>query len=84
MTTPVKVLTPLLEGLVLRAHHTAVCVEDFEKARAFFTDVIGMRVEGAMDHRSEPALGVVVGLPGAVIRWAMLEFFGYRIELLAH
>ena len=46
MTTPVKVLTPLLEGLVLRAHHTAVCVEDFEKARAFFTDVIGMRVEG--------------------------------------
>jgi catechol 2,3-dioxygenase-like lactoylglutathione lyase family enzyme len=43
-----------------------------------------MRVEGEMDHRSEPALGVVVGLPGAVIRWAMLEFFGYRIELFKY
>ena len=81
---PVKASPPLLDGLVLRAHHTAVCVEDFEKARAFFTDVIGMRVEGEMDHRSEPALGVVVGLPGAVIRWSMLEFFGYRIELFKY
>ena len=26
---PVKASPPLLDGLVLRAHHTAVCVEDF-------------------------------------------------------
>lgn len=77
-------VTPLLDGLVIRAHHTAVCVQDFEAARAFFTDVIGMRLEAEMDHRSEPNLGVVVGLPGAVIRWAMLEFFGYRIELFKY
>lgn len=75
---------PLLDGLVIRAHHTAVCVDDFEAARRFFTDVIGMRVEGEMDQRGEPALGVVVGLPGAVIRWAMLEFFGYRVELFKY
>lgn len=81
MTTPP---TPLLDGLVLRAHHTAVCVNDFDAARAFFTDVIGMRLEGEMDQRGEPALGVVVGLPGALIRWAMLEFFGYRIELFKY
>lgn len=81
MTSPA---TPLLDGLVVRPHHTALCVEDFEAARAFFTDLIGMRVEGEMDQRSEPALGVVVGLPGAVIRWAMLELQGYRVELFKY
>ncbi|MFZ9390601.1 MAG: VOC family protein [Burkholderiaceae bacterium] len=75
---------PLLDGLVLRAHHTAVCVENFDNAREFFTEIIGMQIEAEMDQRSEPALGVVVGLPGAVIRWAMLEFFGYRIELFKY
>jgi len=84
MTIPTSHTPALLDGLVLRAHHTAVCVNDFDAARAFFTDVIGMRIEGEMDHRGEPALGVVVGLPGAVIRWAMLEFFGYRIELFKY
>mgnify|MGYP001320502237 CR=1 FL=1 len=81
MATPAS---PLLDGLVLRPHHTALCVDDFDAARAFFTDLIGMRVEGEMDQRDEPALGVVVGLPGAVIRWAMLELQGYRIELFKY
>lgn len=76
--------TPLLEGLMIRPHHTAVSVADFEAARAFFTDVIGMRLEGEMDRRGERELGVVVGLPGAVIRWAMLELAGYRIELFKY
>ena len=75
---------PLLDGLVIRAHHTAVSVNDYEAARAFFTDVIGMRVENEMDRRNEPELGIVVGLPGAVIRWSMLEFFGYRVELFKY
>jgi len=74
----------LLDGLILRAHHTAICVENFENAREFFTEIVGMQVEAEMDQRSEPALGVVVGLPGAVIRWAMLEFFGYRVELFKY
>lgn len=75
---------PLLDGLVLRPHHTALCVDDFDAARAFFTDLIGMQVEGEMDQRGEPGLGVVVGLPGARIRWAMLELQGYRIELFKY
>ena len=74
----------LLDGLILRAHHTAICVENFESARDFFTEIVGMKIEAEMDQRSEPALGVVVGLPGAIIRWAMLEFFGYRIELFKY
>ncbi|MCA0239539.1 MAG: VOC family protein [Proteobacteria bacterium] len=81
MTTTNK---PLLDGLVMRPHHTALCVDDFEAARAFFTELIGMRVEGEMDQRGEPELGLVVGLPGALIRWAMLELQGYRVELFKY
>ena len=78
------VTTPLLEGLVMRPHHTAVSVADFDKARAFFTDVVGMRLEAEMDRRGERELGIVVGLPGAILRWGMLELAGYRIELFKY
>jgi catechol 2,3-dioxygenase-like lactoylglutathione lyase family enzyme len=37
-----------------------------------------------MDHRKEPALGEVVGLPGAVVRWAMLRHGSYRLELFKY
>lgn len=73
-----------LSDLIVRSHHTAVSVEDFEIARDFFTEVIGMTLEGEMDNRDEEALGTVVGLPGAVIRWAMLERDGARIELFKY
>ncbi len=74
----------LLDGLVIKPHHTAVSVEDFDAAQAFFCDVIGMRVENEAVRRDEENLGVVVGLPDAVIRWAMLERDGYRIELFKY
>lgn len=74
----------LLGDLVVRPHHTAVCVEDFDAAQDFFCDVIGMRVEGAIDRREEEGLAAVVGLPGAAARWAMLERDGYRIELFKY
>ena len=73
-----------VRDLVIQAHHTAVSVEDFEAARDFFTEIVGMHLEGEMDHRDESNLGVVVGLPGAVIRWALLEMSGYRIELFKY
>lgn len=74
----------LLDDLVMRPHHTAVCVEDFDAAQAFFCDVVGMRIENEADNRDEEELGVVVGLPGAVVRWAMLERNGYRIEMFKY
>ena len=79
-----EVSKALLGDLVVRPHHTAVCVEDFESAQSFFRDVIGMRVESEAAQRDEENLGVVVGLPGAVIRWAMLEREGYRIEIFKY
>lgn len=68
----------------LRPHHTAICVNDFERARNFYTCFLGFELEAEMDHRAEPSLGEVVGLPGAVIRWAMLRHGSYRVELFKY
>jgi catechol 2,3-dioxygenase-like lactoylglutathione lyase family enzyme len=70
--------------LIVRPHHTAVSVADFESARDFFVNIIGMKLEGEVNNRDEENLGLVVGLPGAVIRWALLERDGYRIELFKY
>ena len=66
------------------AHHTAICVTDFERARDFYCTFLGFEMEGEMDRRSEPALDEVVGLPGAVVRWAMLRRDAYRVELFKY
>lgn len=71
-----------IDDLIVCAHHTAVCVQDFEAARDFFTGVLGFRVEGEMDRRTDVA--PVVGLPDAVIRWGMLVRGAYRVELFKY
>jgi len=73
-----------INDLIKIAHHTAICVDDFEAARDFYLDILGFEVEGEMDQRSEPALGRVVGLPGAVVRWAMLKRDNYRVEVFKY
>lgn len=73
-----------IAGLITATHHTAVCVDDFEAARDFYVDVLGFTVSGEMERRAEPALGEVVGLPGAVIRWALLSREDHRIELFKY
>lgn len=70
-----------LASLIVRPHHTALSVENWEEARAFFVDVLGFKVLGEMAERGEPELAAVVGMPGARGRWAMLELGGYHIEL---
>lgn len=73
-----------LKDKLLSTHHTAICVNDFEHARDFYTGFLGFQLEGEMDHRSEPTLGEVVGLPGATIRWAMLRHDTHRVELFKY
>ena len=68
----------------LQAHHTAVSVNDFERAKNFYLNFLGFELEGEMDHRSEAALSEVVGLPNATIRWAMLRHGQYRVELFKY
>jgi glyoxylase I family protein len=85
MVSPAK--TPdraLLSGCILKAHHTAVSVHDFDAALDFFTNVVGMKVEGEMDQRREANLGKVTGVNDPTIRWAMLELGGFRIELFKY
>lgn len=74
----------LLSTLVVKAHHTAVSVRDFEAALAFFANVVGMRVEGDRDWRREENLGLVTGVKDPTVHWAMLELNGFRIELFKY
>lgn len=76
--------TALLDDLIKAPHHTAICVDDFDKTRAFYTDILGFVIEGEMDNRSEPGLNRVVGLADVVIRWAMLKKNAYRVELFKY
>jgi len=74
----------ILKDTKLSIHHTALCVNDFDRAKTFYVDFLGFTLEGEMDHRNEPPLGDVVGLPGAVIRWALLAHGSHRIELFKY
>ena len=64
MTSSAKEKTghALLADCILKAHHTAVSVQDFDAALDFFTAIIGMKVEGEMDRRREANLGPVTGV----------------------
>lgn len=73
-----------LKDRLLTAHHTAVSVGDFDRAKQFYMEFLGFELEGEMDQRSEPELSVVVGLPNATIRWAMLRLGSYRVELFKY
>jgi len=73
-----------VNDLIVRAHHAALCVQNFDAARDFYVGVLGFEVEDEMDRRSEPALGDVVGLPGAMVRWGMLVRDGFRLELFKY
>lgn len=74
----------MLKDELLDVHHTAVCVTDFERARDFYVDFLGFELEGEADNRSESALGDVVGLKGATIRWAMLRRGSHCVELFKY
>jgi catechol 2,3-dioxygenase-like lactoylglutathione lyase family enzyme len=70
-----------IADFVVRAHHTAFSCADYDAAKRFFVDLLGFKVVGEMEDRSGDGLDVVVGMPGARCRWAMLELGGYHIEL---
>ena len=73
-----------LDDLISRTHHVALCVENFDRASAFYVDVLGFRIEDHIEYRDEANLAEVVGLPGAKVRWAMLVRDDFRIELFKY
>ena len=65
-------------GLIKATHHTAICVDDFDAARDFYVDILGLAVSGATDRRDAPAPGEGVGSPGSVLRWASVAPSAHR------
>lgn len=76
--------SPTVDHLIRHVHHTAVSVKDFARSKAFYTEFLGFVLEDEMARRDEPALGRVVGLPGAVVDWAILRRGHHRIELFTY
>lgn len=73
-------ISDLIEGV----HHTAICVQDFDRMRDFLVDFLGFAIDGEMPDRSEPELATVVGLRGARIRWGLYRCGTHRVELFQY
>ncbi len=73
-----------ISKFIVSPHHTAVSVKDFEKAKHFFINVIGMRLENEWKNRNEKELSDVVGLKDVKAHIAILELNDYRLELFEY
>ncbi|MFU1478735.1 VOC family protein [Roseovarius sp. C7] len=70
--------------LIDRVHHTALCVQNFDRMHAFLTGFLGFEVEGERAERDAPELAIVTGMAGAHILWALLRKGSHRIELFQY
>jgi catechol 2,3-dioxygenase-like lactoylglutathione lyase family enzyme len=64
-------------------NHTGFTVSDLARASAFFRDVLGFTV-GAVTRQSSPAVGRMVGVPGAVVDIAFAKLGDSTIELICY
>ncbi len=72
---------PRLTGI----HHTSFTVADLERSLAFFRDVLGLEVLFVREVRDD-YFGRIVGLPGCVVKAALLRLPGadHRLELFQY
>jgi len=71
----------LLDDLIMRPHHTAVSVKDFDAALTFYIDILGFECMGEIRDRGEPGFAKATGVPDGRAHWAMLHRSNYHIEL---
>ena len=66
-------------------HHTSFTVADLERSLTFFRDVLGLEVLFVREVRDD-YFGQIVGLPGCVVKAAMLRLPGaeHRLELFQY
>jgi catechol 2,3-dioxygenase-like lactoylglutathione lyase family enzyme len=66
-------------------HHTSFTVADLERSLVFFRDVLGLEVLFTREVRDD-YFGRIVGLPGAVVKAALLRLPGatHRVELFQY
>jgi catechol 2,3-dioxygenase-like lactoylglutathione lyase family enzyme len=70
---------------ILGAHHTSFTVADLERSLTFFRDVLGLEVVFVREVR-DAYFGRIVGLPGAVVKAALLRIpgSGHHVELFEY
>jgi catechol 2,3-dioxygenase-like lactoylglutathione lyase family enzyme len=70
---------------IVGAHHTSFTVADLEKSLAFFRDHLGLEVVFTREVRND-YFGRVVGLPGCVVKAALLRIPGstHHLELFEY
>jgi len=65
--------------MFLRADHVAVCVQNMERAIAFYRDVIGM--EKVFDREFDATMAPVLGVESADVRVVKMKFGDFELEL---
>jgi catechol 2,3-dioxygenase-like lactoylglutathione lyase family enzyme len=72
-------------ALVVGVHHTSFTVADLERSVAFFRDALGLEVLYIREVRDD-YFGRIVGLPGCVVKAALLRLSGssHHVELFQY
>lgn len=70
---------------IVGAHHTSFTVVELERSLAFFREVLGLELVFTREVRDD-YLGRIVGLPGAVVKAALLRIPGtnHHLELFEY
>jgi glyoxylase I family protein len=71
------------ERSICRMTHTGFTVSDLGRAAAFFRDVLGFTISAPM-RQSGPAVGKMVGVPGAEVDIAFATSGDSTIELICY
>jgi len=65
-------------------HHTAISVTDLNRSLDFYCNLLGMKMNWRIDHKSGEAFEKVVGLRNVDVSYAMLSGWGGRLELFQY
>jgi len=69
---------------IVGAHHTSFTVADLDRSLVFFRDILGLEVLGTREV-GDDYFGAIVGLPGCVVKAAMIRIpGGHHIELFQY
>jgi catechol 2,3-dioxygenase-like lactoylglutathione lyase family enzyme len=68
---------------ILRMNHIGFTVRNLERASSFFRDVLGFSISPTT-RQNGPAVGKMVGVPGAEVDIAFATHGGHTIELICY
>jgi catechol 2,3-dioxygenase-like lactoylglutathione lyase family enzyme len=65
-------------------HHTAMAVQDMERAKRFYCDLLGFEIDWERPNYDGKPFASVVGMPHAAAHVVMLKGYGTRLELFTY